>query len=290
VPLRDTRNELIGLVGISHDITRRKKAEEELRRRSTEMETDLRMARQVQESFLSRSSPVFPRGATPGTSALRFAHRYIPTTTLGGDFFDILQLSDTKCGVLVCDVMGHGVRAGLLTALIRGVVQEIGERATDPSHVLAEVNHSLMPIVEHTGQPVFATVFFGVIDTAERMLVYGNAGHPPPLVRHAQSKTIARLAPLDPEPAAGLLGDFVYSKHRCEFGPGDIFLGYTDGVLEASDANGTMFGEERLREVLVKAAGMPGSDVNERLLAEVQSHRGSSEFEDDVCLVAIESR
>src|ERR1051325_5347716 len=138
------------------------------------METDLRMARQVQEAFLNRGYPVFPRGVSPETSALRFAHRYIPTTTLGGDFFDILQISDTKCGVLVCDVMGHGVRAGLLTALIRGVVEEMGHRAVDPAHVLAEVNHNLMPIVEQTGQPVFATVFFGVIDTNDRSLVYGN--------------------------------------------------------------------------------------------------------------------
>ncbi|MGH7959859.1 MAG: PAS domain-containing protein, partial [Opitutaceae bacterium] len=217
VQLRDTRNELVGLVGISHDITRRKKAEEELRRRSTEMETDLRMARQVQEAFIHRAPPVFPRGAARESSALLFTYRYLPTTTLGGDFFDFLQLSDTKCGVLVCDVMGHGVRAGLLTALIRGVVEEMGHRASDPLHVLHELNQCLMPIVEQTGQPVFASAFFGVIDTAERTIVYGNAGHPAPLVRHAEADGITRLASSDPEPAAGLIADFVYTRHTCGF-------------------------------------------------------------------------
>src|SRR5690606_5176848 len=107
----------------------RKVAENELKRRTAEMETDVLMARQVQETFLPRSYPVFPRGVPAESSALRFAHRYVPATTLGGDFFNIVQLSDTKCGVLICDVMGHGVRAGLLTALIRGVVGELGERA-----------------------------------------------------------------------------------------------------------------------------------------------------------------
>lgn len=290
VPLRDIRDQLVGLVGISHDITWRKRAEEELRRRSTEMETDLRMARQVQEAFLNRVYPVFPSTASHETSALRFAHRYIPTTTLGGDFFDILQLSDSRCGVLVCDVMGHGVRAGLLTALIRGVVEEMGERATDPAHVLGELNQSLMPIVEQTGQPVFATIFYGVIDTIAHSLIYGNAGHPPPLVRQAKSDVIMRLAPDDPEPAAGLLADFGYSRHSCEFHPGDLFLGYTDGVLEASDGNGGMFGEERVRDIVAASRGLSGADVSDRLLDEVQRYSGRSVFEDDVCLVAIEAR
>jgi phosphoserine phosphatase RsbU/P len=290
VPLRDTRNELAGLVGISHDITRRKKAEEELRRRSTEMETDLKMARQVQEAFINRAHPVFPRGATRELSALLFTHRYIPTTTLGGDFFDFLQLSDTKCGVLVCDVMGHGVRAGLLTALIRGVVEEMGGRAADPLHVLREVNQSLMPIVEQTRQPVFASAFFGIIDTADRSITYGNAGHPAPLVRHARAKRISRLASADPEPAAGLLADFVYTQQTCEFEPGDMFLGYTDGILEASDDAGTMFGEARLQQILAETCGRSGDEVSDRLLRDVKTHSGRAEFEDDVCIVAIEAR
>jgi phosphoserine phosphatase RsbU/P len=289
VPLRDIRGELIGIVGISHDITRRKLAEEELQRRTTEMETDLRMARQVQEAFLTRGYPVFPRGVAADVSALRFAHRYIPATTLGGDFFDIVQLSDTKCGVLVCDVMGHGVRAGLLTALVRGVVEEMGPRAADPAHVLAEINHSLMPIVEQTGQPVFATVFFGVIDVAARTLSYGNAGHPPPLVLHARSSTIDRLAIANPEPATGLLADFKYTRHICEFSPGDLFLGFTDGVLEASNGDGRMFGEDRLRDVLTRCRGLSGSEVNEQLLRAIESYSGRSVFEDDVCIVAIEA-
>jgi phosphoserine phosphatase RsbU/P len=290
VPLRDIHDQLVGLVGISHDITWRKRAEEELRRRSTEMETDLRMARQVQEAFLNRAYPVFPSGVSREASALRIAHRYIPTTTLGGDFFDILQLSDSQCGVLVCDVMGHGVRAGLLTALIRGVVEEMGERATDPAHVLGELNQCLMPIVEQTGQPVFATIFYGVIDITTRVLTYGNAGHPAPLVRHAKSDAIARLAPDDPEPAAGLLADFSYSRHSCEFHPGDLFLGYTDGVLEATDGNGGMFGEERVRDLVVGSRGLSGAEVSDRLLDEVQRYSGRAVFEDDVCLVAIEAR
>ncbi|HVU31999.1 MAG TPA: SpoIIE family protein phosphatase [Opitutaceae bacterium] len=289
VPLHDSHGQLIGLIGISHDITRRKLAEQELQRRTTEMEVDLRMACQVQEAFLTRPYPVFPRGAARETSALRFAHRYMPASTLGGDFFDILQLSDSRCGVLVCDVMGHGVRAGLLTALVRGVVEEMGVRASDPELVLSEINRSFMPIVEGTGQPVFATVFFGVIDLDTHTLAYGNAGHPAPLVLRSADNSVERLAPPDPEPATGLLSGFGYSRHECRFEAGDMFLGYTDGVLEAANAEGQMFGEDRLRDFLVRNRGRASSDVCAQLLSEVETYSQRRVFEDDVCIVAVEA-
>ena len=285
VPLHDAHGEIVGLVGISHDITRRKVAEEEVKRRSQEMETDLRMARQVQEAFLTRPYPAFPGGSE--ASRLRFAHRYLPASTLGGDFFDIMRISDSRCGFLVCDVMGHGVRAGLLTALIRGVAEEVGTRTADPVAVVNEINRSLMPIVEQTGQPVFATVFFGLLDLTAGRLTYTCAGHPPPLIRHAENR-IERLSPADPEPAAGLLADFGYSRLTADFKPGDLLLAYTDGILEATNAAGQIFGESRIKAVLAATAGVSAAEVNERLVGAVQVFSGQKQFEDDVCIVAIE--
>lgn len=249
------------------------------------MEADLVMARQVQEAFLHRAPPFFPGGRTPGQSALRCSHLYLPTTTLGGDFFTLLKLGDRRCGLLLCDVMGHGVRAGLLTALLRGVVEEMGSRAGEPKNVLQEINRSLMPIVEQTRQPVFATVFFAVIDLDRCSLAYSNAGHPPPLLRAAGGE-ILRLAPADPEPAAGLLGDFAYSRHEVAFPPGGTLLAYTDGVFEAANAAGEFFGVDRLRETL---AGAPAGAVIPTVLERVRAHCGRSEFEDDVCLVCLEA-
>ncbi|MBL9187403.1 MAG: SpoIIE family protein phosphatase [Opitutaceae bacterium] len=288
VPLHDVSGQLAGLVGISLDITARKLAEEELRRRNAEMETDLLMARQVQEAFLNRAYPCFPSHAAPAASALRFAHRYVPTTTLGGDFYDLLQLSDDRCGVLMCDVMGHGVRAGLLTALIRGVVEEMGAKAEDPGHVLAEINRSLAPIVEQTGQPVFATVFYGVIDLAARTLAYANAGHPPPLVRSAGTTGTLRLAAADPEPAAGLLADFAYHTITCAFGPGDLLFTSTDGLLEAAAPSGEQYGESRLRAFFDAHPRLGAERLIASLLDEIAAFTGRASFEDDLCALVVE--
>jgi len=288
VPLHNAEGAVVGLVGISHDITQRKRTEQELQHRTEEMEADLRIARQIQEAFFPRAYPVFPPGVSPERSRLRFAHRYLPAASLGGDFFDILPLSDTKCGVLVCDVMGHGVRAGLLTALIRGGVEEIGHRSDDPAYVLGEINRSLIPVMEQTGSPVFATAFYGVIDLAAGTLTYGNAGHPPPVVRTAAGP-VERLASDNPEPAAGVLDNFAYTNVVRSFRPGDTLVAYTDGLFEACDARGAMFGQDRLADTVRQAHGVSLSGLIDRLMGEVALFTSHAAATDDICIVVVEA-
>lgn len=288
VPFRDVRGQLAGLVGISHDITKRKLAEQELARRTEEMEADVLMARQLQEVLLSRPYPVFPRGVAPDASALRFTHCYVPATTLGGDFFDLLQVSDTRCGLLICDVMGHGVRAGLLTAMIRGVFQELGPRAADPAHVMNELNEALCPIAEQSGSAMFASAFFALVDLEARTLHYANAGHPPPLLIRGGNE-IERLALSDPEPAAGLISRFAYTSGQTSFGPGDRFFAFTDGLIEATNASGSCFGEDRLCFILGQCAAARFDTTCNQLLRTVRDYTGGTgALADDVCIVAME--
>src|SRR5262245_28356297 len=102
-----------------------KRLAEQVARFNAQMRSDLDMARKLQQSLLPDRYPSFPRAAPPAQSALRFAHRFQPTTALAGDFFSVLGLSDTEAGVFICDVMGHGVRSALVTAMLRALVDEL---------------------------------------------------------------------------------------------------------------------------------------------------------------------
>ena len=129
---------------------------EELRAKNAQMHEELEMARELQTAFLPRHYPVFPAKSSPERSAIQFCHRFSTTTELAGDFFDILALSDTEAGVFVCDVMGHGVRAALVTAIIRGLIEELRPVAADPGKFLTEINASLCAILKQTLTPLFA--------------------------------------------------------------------------------------------------------------------------------------
>src|SRR5215472_16064182 len=93
----------------------------ELREKNAQLESDFSMAREIQQIFLPDQYPTFPHSAAPEESQLRFSHRYISAAAVGGDFFDIFAITDTTAGVFICDVMGHGMRAALITAIMRGL-------------------------------------------------------------------------------------------------------------------------------------------------------------------------
>lgn len=290
VPLKGDQGEVIGLVGISHDITERRRYQEELRRRNREMETDLRMACQLQHAFLPQSYPTFPPGAPAAKSLLKFAHRYVPSATLGGDFFDVKRVSEYEVGVLICDVMGHGVRAGLITALIRGLVEELTVETRDPPKMLGEINRGLGPFLQQTGLPVFASVFYGVVDAKEGTIRYTNAGHPPPYVLRRGAGAVDTLSIENPEPAAGLDPDFAYSERRVPFVPGDGLLMFSDGLFEAANNDGEEFSELRLRASVAAALSLRGNGLVNAVLHDVVAHVGSEKFDDDVCLLLVERR
>ncbi|HEY6168891.1 MAG TPA: SpoIIE family protein phosphatase, partial [Verrucomicrobiae bacterium] len=190
---------------------------EELRSKNAQLEADFNMAREIQEIFLPHQYPTFPHSVAPEQSALRFSHRYLPAAAIGGDFFDVFAITDTTAGVFICDVMGHGLRAALITAIMRGLVEELMPVAADAGKFLTEINRSLHAILRRTQEPFLATAFYGVADVAAGELRFSSAGHPSPLRIQRETGAAEWLKDADPRhgPALGLFPRPTYPTCRC---------------------------------------------------------------------------
>jgi sigma-B regulation protein RsbU (phosphoserine phosphatase) len=263
---------------------------EELREKNAEVDADLNMAREIQEAFLPEGYPTFPGGALAKESALHFCHRYLPTGAVGGDFFDVVRISDTQAGVFICDVMGHGVRAALVTAVVRTLAEELVSAAAEPDRFLAEINRRLLGILTQTRMPMFASAFYLVVDLAHGELRYSSAGHPSPLLVRRSVGTVQplRFPESRPGPALGVFEESVYPICRCPVAAQDLIVLFTDGLYEVEGAEGDEYGQERLLAAVIKRSQLPAAQLFDELLADVQKHAGNRGFVDDVCIVGVE--
>lgn len=264
----------------------------EIQQKNDQMETDLRMAMELQQALLPVVYPFFPHDATEETTALRFNHRYLPASLVGGDFFHIARLSDNAAGIFLCDVMGHGVRAALVTAMLRALIEALGKKAADPGILLTHLNHQFTGILKQTDTLVFATALYCVIDIGNCEICHARAGHPPPL--HAR-RTAGDVQPLVSSkgsvgPALGLIKDAQYHATSTRLVPGDLLLLFTDGVVEVETESGAQFGIESLCRIVRAALDQPTRVLLESIVDQVCSFAGARTLADDVCLVTAELR
>ncbi len=263
---------------------------EELAQKNREMRADLDMARELQEALLPQQYPCFPAGAAPKESALHFCHRYNPASSVGGDFFDVVALSDTEAGVFICDVMGHGVRAALVTAIVRGWVEELKPISHDPGRFLTEINRRLVSTLRQTRTPMFVSALYLVMDVAAGEIRFANAGHPSPLHlrRDAGAVEPLRFADSKPGPALGVFEDSVYATALRPLAVRDVVVVFTDGLFEVDSRHQEQYGLDRLLTAVRQRVHQPLSVLLDELLADIQLFSGAGEFVDDVCLVGIE--
>ncbi|HOW97598.1 MAG TPA: SpoIIE family protein phosphatase [Kiritimatiellia bacterium] len=290
-------DELTGMVLSVLDITNLKQAQyqlecfaRELQEKNTLLESDQIMAREIQQAFLPRQHPVFPRGAKAEDSILKVGHLYLPSGAVGGDFFDMLVLSDSQAGLFISDVAGHGMRAALVVATIRGLMEELAPIAGDPAAFLTQLNRAYTGIFSQTEQLTFTTACYLVLDLKTGRMQYTTAGHPFPFHLRRSAGTVSMLPAGEggKGPALGLFDTASYGSATGILEPGDVLLFYTDGLSEAEGTNRELFEDHEMVASLQKLLPKEPGALLTDLVAAARQFKGATDFEDDVCLLAVE--
>ena len=260
----------------------------ELSAKNQQMEEELTMARELQLALLPDHFPSIPQSAPVSESALKFFSLYQPAGAVSGDFFSVFPVSATGVGIFICDVMGHGVRAALVTSMMRALLEQHSGTDPDPGRLLSLINHGLHSILKQAGTTMYATGVMMIADAAKAELQYAIAGHPPPLhLRRREGETL----PLELNGRAGALGLFphaAFATTRTALEPGDLIMLYTDGLFEVEDTDGELYTQEDLLQAVDKRRDLPTTELFQAVLAEVQAFSHRSDFDDDVCIVGIE--
>jgi phosphoserine phosphatase RsbU/P len=261
-----------------------------IRHKNEQMETDLRMATELQQALMPNVYPSFPGSSSQGPTGLRFYHRYLPASMLGGDFFHIARLSDAAAGICVCDVMGHGVRAALITAMLRALIETHAAEAADPGRFLTDLNSEFTRILKQTGTLVFATVLYCVINIRERAARFARAGHPAPLHVRRTAGEVGAVASGEgfSGPAMGLIPNAQFKTSEARLSPGDFLLFFTDGIIEMENKRDRDFGIEGLQQSIRSNIHQPTESLLETIISDVYNFAGSRVLTDDACLVVAE--
>lgn len=272
------------------NIERLERQQREISQKNAQMEEDLQLAREIQQALLPQQYPRIPADFHGVEGSLRFCHYYHPAGAVSGDFFHVQGISDTAVGVFICDVMGHGVRSAFVTAMLRALVEELRPLGGDPGELLTRMNCELRSILKQSHSPMFATAFYLMADVKTRQIRYARAAHPNPLHLRRNAEYLEPLCcvPGTQGSPLGLLDGSRYGTNEGGLGAGDVIFFYTDGVHEVFDLNENEFGDEGLRNSILKRRGLPLDNILNGVVSDAREFSGNNGFSDDVCLVGME--
>ena len=259
----------------------------EIERKNLQMEQELAMAGKVQLAMLPQVYPVLSTPASADSSILQFHHRYLPAGTVSGDFFHVSRISDHMAGVFICDVMGHGVRSAMITSMLRALVEELQAEADEPGELLERLNDDLFAILRQNDETMYATGIYMVVDTASLKVCWASAGHPCPVVVRGRDVALLPLPAEKRGKVLGLVASSAYNTCETLLQPGDRLLLYTDGIYEIFDEE-KEFGMGGFLATLRRNTALPTPQLLDRVLESARAFGDTEEFEDDVCLLAMD--
>jgi len=245
---------------------------EEIGRQERKLERDLALARELQMRLLPQS--------LPHLAHLDVAAKFSPARAIGGDLYDFIPYSLSRLGIVIGDVSGKGAPAAIYAALVSGILRSHAPIEPGPAEMLSAVNLSL---AERRIEAQFVSLIYAVWDDEHRTLLVANSGLPRPvMVRDGKISVIeATGLPL------GLFDDASYDEFRFKMKPGDMFVFFSDGILDARNRKGELFGRGRVEKIIAECAGQSADCAVESLFRAAAEHSAGVETFDDQTVLAI---
>ena len=243
------------------------------------MEEELKLAQEIQATLLPEE--------LPSIDGFSFAGYYVAQTETGGDYYDFLtNIGKSHLGIVVADVSGHGVGAGLVMTMVRSVIRSQAIGIGRAANVIKKINPF---IYRDTTSKMYATLWYGVLNSETKVLNYSIAGHNPAIIYNPVKKTFGLLK--TGGMAVGVVDNDIFAdsveSHAVQLGKGDIFIQYTDGVTEAMNANQDEYGEDRFYDCIKKLGDIPADKIVEEIVNDIQKFTGGIEQSDDITMVVM---
>lgn len=241
-------------------------------REQARVQHDLELARNIQQDLLPKELPVRPYFKVHAFT--------VPSSSVGGDYYDAVTLPQDRCGFVVADVSGKGLPAAILSANLQGAFAAVAAGDLELPETFARVNDFLR---ERSAAAMYATMFYGVVEPGGGFH-YVNAGHTYPLV--VRSEGAVEPLELSNFPV-GLFPAITFEAGSAQLGPGDLILIFSDGLTEAQNFRNELFGESRLNNVARECAKLSAADASEKILKAVRAFVGPAPPSDDLTLVVL---
>ncbi len=271
--LEQTKLDLSAAEGIAKIL---KNANEELSQRQARYEQELAIAADIQ-------SKLFPQ-ELPQNPDFQMAASNIMARSVGGDFYDLMANKKGQLALVVADSMGKGMPAALLMTTVRAIWRSCSTSdVSSPGHALEAINRAAYPDLK--AAEAFVTVFAAMYDPVTSLFQYSNAGHNPPIFR-PESAPECRELDVGSTPI-GLFPDTSFPGSEFLMQEGDVIVIYTDGVVEATDSNNKLFGDEKLCSIIEQNHESDAEDIKNAILSEVDSYTGGAPQTDDITLLVL---
>jgi len=245
---------------------------EQIAQQERRLERDLALARELQMRLLPQTLPQLGH--------LELAAKFTPARAIGGDLYDFIPYSLSRLGIVIGDVSGKGAPAAIYAALVSGILRSHAPIEPGPAEMLSAVNLSL---AERRIEAQFVSLIYAVWDDEHRTLLVANSGLPRPVLVHEGKNSIIEATGLP----LGLFDDASYDEFRFKMKPGDMFVFFSDGILDARNRQGELFGRGRVEKIIAECADQSADSVVASLFQAVAEHSAGVETFDDQTVLAI---